>query len=211
MKLAIASLLFAAAALAPVARADPPPYVAVWQPTQPGLANAFVGGLHRIGGSAESLRDFTVAAQFTAQNGAGVHQWAFGLASEAWALPGSRSILVGIESAVINEEPTNAYPKIAVNAVMKNRADQGVDPGAASNANSIAFWISAQTGTGFERGLVFDRNALAMPAGRPAAIDLSDIPDDQIGQIDLIRIRKDVSLRYDPASRQLVLHVAPAN
>ena len=157
MKSAIASLLIAAAALAPVARADPPPYVAVWQPTQPGLANAFVGGLHRIGGSAESLRDFTVAAQFTAQNGAGVHQWAFGLASEAWALPGSRSILVGIESAVINEEPTNAYPKIAVNAVMKNRADDGVDPGAASNANSIAFWVSAQPGTGFERGLVFDR------------------------------------------------------
>jgi hypothetical protein len=211
MNLVLASLLSVAAALAPVARADPPPYVSVWQPTQPGLANAYVGGLHRIGGSAESLRDFTVAAQFTAQNGAGVHQWAFGLASEAWALPGSRSILVGIESAVVNEEPANAYPKIAVNAVMKNRADQGVDPGAASNANSIAFWVSAQTGTGFERGLVFDRHALAMPAGRPAAIDLSDIPDDQIGQIDLIRIRKDVSLRYDPVSRQLVLHVAPAD
>jgi hypothetical protein len=155
------------------------------------------------------LRDFTVAAQLTAQNGPGVHQWAFGAAAEAWALPGSRSILVGVESAVINEEPTNLYPKIAVNAVMKNRADGGVDPGAAMNANSVAVWVSAQPGTGFERGLVFDRDALHMEAGRPAALDLSDIPDDRIGEIDLIRIRKGVSLRYDPASRRLVLHVAP--
>jgi hypothetical protein len=204
-------LLLAAVTLAPVARAEPAPYVSAWQPTQPGFAYSFVGWLQRTGGSAETLRDFTVAAQLTAQNGAGVHQWAFGLASEAWALPGSRSILVGIESAVVNEEPANAYPKIAVNAVMKNRADGRKDPGAPQNANSVAFWISAQSGTGFERGLVFDQHALAMPAGRPAAIDLSDIPDDQIGQIDLVRIRKDVSLRYDPASRQLVLHVAPAD
>ena len=40
-------------------------------------------------------------------------------------------------------------------------------------------------------------------------IDLSDIPDDVIGQIDLIRIRKDVALRYDPVTRQLVVHVGP--
>jgi hypothetical protein len=92
---------------------------------------------------------------------------------------------------------------------MKNRGDGAPDPGQPMNANSIAYWISAQPGTGFERGLVFDTNALVMPAGRPAAIDLSDIPDDRIGEIDLIRIRKDVSLRYDPVTRQLVLHVAP--
>jgi hypothetical protein len=91
---------------------------------------------------------------------------------------------------------------------MKNRADDGVDPGLPMNANSIAYWITAQTGTGFERGLVFHTHSLAMAGGRPAAIDLSDIPDDQIGEVDLIRIRKDVSLRYDPATRQLVLHVA---
>jgi len=150
-----------------------------------------------------------VAAQLTAKNGAGVDQWAFGVAAEAWALPGSRSILVGLEAAVINEESANVYPKIAINAVMKNRADGGVDPGAPLNANSVAVWVSAQPGTGFERGLVFDRDALAMPDGRPAAIDLSDVPDDEIGKIDLIRIRKDVSLRYDPGTRQLVLHVAP--
>jgi len=77
------------------------------------------------------------------------------------------------------------------------------------NVNSIAYWVTAQPGTGFERGLVFDRDALVATTGRPAAIDLSDIPDDRIGEIDLIRIRKDVSLRYDPVTRQLVLYVAP--
>ena len=108
---------------------------------------------------------------------------------------------------MINEEPSNAYPKIANNAVMKNRADGAPDPGAPLNANSIAYWITAQPGTGFERGLVFDRSALAATTDRPVAIDLSDLSDDQIGQIDLIRIRKGVALRYDPSSRQLYLHV----
>jgi hypothetical protein len=206
MKRILISVLFATVALWPAAHAEAQSFISVWEPAQPGIAWGFAGSLRRSGGSSEILQDFTVAAQLTAQNGPGVHQWAFGAAAEAWALPGSRSILVGVEAAVINEEPTNVYPKIAVNAVMKNRADRGVDPGTPMNANSIAVWVSAQAGTGFERGLVFDRNALTTPTGRPVAIDLSDVPDDQIGQIDLIRIRKDVSLRYDPVSRQLVLH-----
>ena len=54
---------------------------------------------------------------------------------------------------------------------------------------------------------MFDRGSLVKASGRPAAIDLSAIPDDAIGDVDLIRIRSDVSLRYDPATRQLVLHV----
>jgi hypothetical protein len=209
MKRLLPSLLLAAVMLPPAARADGPTYESVWEPTNPGIAYAFAGSLLRRAGSTGILEDYTVAAQLTAKNGAGVDQWAFGVAAEAWALPGSRSILVGVEAAVINEEPANAYPKIAISAVMKNRADGGVDPGAPLNAGSVAVWVSAQPGTGFERGLVFDRDALAMPGGRPAAIDLSDVPDDEIGQIDLIRIRKDVSLRYDPGTRRLVLHVAP--
>jgi len=190
--------------------ADPPPYFSIYDTTAPGIAYGFGASVLRSGGSAAPLQDFTVAAQLTARNGAGVHQWAFGAATEAWALPGSRSILVGLESTVINEEPANLYPKVANNAVMKNRADGRADPGAPMNANSIAYWVTAQPGTGFERGLAFGADSLAMPAGRPAAIDLSDIPDDLIGQVDLIRIRKDVSLRYDPATKQLVLHVAGA-
>ena len=49
------------------------------------------------------------------------------------------------------------------------------------NANSIAYWITAQPGTGFERGLVFHTQSLLATHGRPVAIDLSDLPDAQIG------------------------------
>jgi hypothetical protein len=189
--------------------ADPvqSPYVTIWSPDQPGIAYGFAGAVTRVAGSAAPDTDFTVAAQLTAKNGPGVDQWAFGAAVEAWAMPGSRSVLVGIEATVINEEPKNFRAKVANNAVMKNRADGGADPGAPMNANSIAYWVTAQPGTGFERGLVFDRGSLVKASGRPAAIDLSDIPDDAIGEVDLIRIRSDVSLRYDPATRQLLLHV----
>jgi hypothetical protein len=38
---------------------------------------------------------------------------------------------------------------------------------------------------------------------------LPHIPDEEIGNIDLIRIRKNVSLRYDPPSGQLILHRTP--
>jgi len=210
MKRLPASLLFPLALAAAAAHADDAAYYSIYTTTAPGFAYGFAANIDRAGGSTLPLRDFTVAAQLSARNGPGVEQWAFGAATEAWALPGSRSILVGLEAAVINEEPTNRYPKVANNAVMKNRADGAADPGQPMNANSIAYWVSAQPGTGFERGLAFDAHALAMPGGRPAAIDLSDIPDDAIGAIDLIRIRKDVALRYDPVTRQLVLHVTPA-
>lgn len=193
--------------LAPISGSQAQGYISIWKPEAAGNAYGFAAGLTRTGGSAEPLRDFTVAAQLSAQNGPGVEQWAFGAATEAWALPGSRSVLVALESAVINEEPGNIYPKIANNAVIKNRADSGIDPGQPMNANSIAYWITAQPGTGFERGLVFHTESLRASTGRPVAIDLSDLPDSEIGQIDLIRIRKDVALRYDPATRSLVLHV----
>lgn len=204
--LALAAVGTVAAAVPPDPTANPNSFITVWSPQRPGYAASFFTEMTRVSGSALPLQDFTVAAQLVAKNAAGVHQWAFGVATEAWAQPGSRSVLVGIEAAVINEEPANAYPKIANNAVMKNRGDGAPDPGAPLNANSIAYWITAQPGTGFERGLVFDAVSLKTTSGRPAAIDLSDIPDDQIGNIDLIRIRKDVTLRYDPVSGQLVLH-----
>ncbi len=206
-------LALALAVAAPVAFAVPPDpaanpnsFITVWTPVQPGYAASFFTEMTRIGGSAQPLADFTVAAQLVAKNGPGVHQWAFGAATEAWAQRGSRSVLVGLEAAVINEEPSNVYPKVANNAVMKNRGDGAADPGAPLNANSIAYWVTAQPGTGFERGLVFDAVSLRATQGRPAAIDLSDIPDAEIGNVDLIRIRKNVTLRYDPTSGQLVLH-----
>jgi hypothetical protein len=209
MKRLLLPLLFSLALAPTLSRADGAAYFSIYATTAPGFAYGFAANVDRTGGSPLPLSDFTVAAQLSARNGPGIDQWAFGAATEAWALPGSRSILVGLEAAVINEEPANLYPKVANNAVMKNRADGAADPGQPMNANSIAYWITAQPGTGFERGLVFDAHSLIQPAGRPAAIDLSDIPDEVIGEIDLIRIRKDVALRYDPATRQLVLHVTP--
>jgi hypothetical protein len=180
-------------------------FVSHWSPKNGGIAYGFLAGLTRTGGSQGILQDFTVAAQLTARNDAGVHQWAFGVAAEAWAMPGSRSVLVGVEAAVINQEPTNHYFKIASNAVMKNRPDGAPDVGQPMNANTIAYWVTAQSGTGFERGLVFGRDSLLATASRPVAIDLSDLPDAEIAKVDLIRIRKNVSLRYDPVRQELVL------
>lgn len=196
-------------ALAPLAAAQATSYFASARPTGPGFALGFASDMLRLGGSATPLADYTVGALISVRHAAGVDQRAFGIASEAWARPGARSLLVGVEAAVINEEPGNAYPKIASNAVIKNRSDGAPQVDVPMNANSIAYWVSAQTGTGFERGLVFDRHSLLAVGERPAAIDLSDLPDDVIGTIDLIRIRKDVALRYDPVTRQLVLHVEP--
>jgi len=207
--LALLTLAPSLQAVPPDPSANPHSFITVWSPTAPGYAASFFTEATRTAGSSAPLQDFTVAAQLVAKNGPGVHQWAFGVAAEAWAQPGSRSVLVGLEAAVINEEPGNLYPKIANNAVMKNRADGGINPGRPMNANSIAYWITAQPGTGFERGLVFDSVSLKATNARPVAIDLSDVPDDQIGDIDLIRIRKDVSLRYDPVKRELVLHTIP--
>jgi len=198
-----------AVAAPPLPQDNPHSFITTWSPILPGNAFSFFTEVTRTGGSVQPLQDFTVAAQLVAKNGPGIHQWAFGAATEAIALPGSRSVLVGVENTVANEEPTNVFPKIANNAVFKNRMDGGIDPGQPMNVNSIAYWITAQPGTGFERGLVFDRSALVSTTDRPVAIDLSDIPDDQIGSIDLIRIRKNVALRYDPATRQLVVHVDP--
>ena len=196
-------------AFAPLAAAQAESYVASVRPAGPGIALGLASDMLRLGGSATSLADYTVGALISVRHAAGVNQRAFGIASEAWARPGARSLLVGVEAAVINEEPGNAYPKIASNAVIKNRSDGAPQVDVPMNANSIAYWVSAQPGTGFERGLVFDRHSLLAVGQRPAAIDLSDLPDDVIGTIDLIRIRKDVALRYDPVSRQLVLHVEP--
>jgi hypothetical protein len=181
-------------------------HFSLWSPTDPGIAYGFAANLMRRSGSTP-YADFTVAAQLTARNGPGVDQWAFGAATEAWATLGSRSILIGLESAVINEEPTNDKPKIANNAVFKNRADGMAAPASPMNAASIAYWITAQPGTGFERGLVFGQGSLLAEHDRPIAIDLSGFSDDEIESIDLIRIRKNVALRYVIKDHSLVVHV----
>jgi hypothetical protein len=204
-------LLAMAALPAALAAAQGAVYEALARPTAPGVTIGFASDLLRLGGGSKPLTDFTIGTFASVRHAAGVDQQAFAIAAEAWARPGSRSLLVGIEAAVINEEPDNHYPKIANNAVIKNRADVAPPSSLPMNANSIAYWVSAQPGTGFERGLVFDRNSLLAIGKRPAVIDLSDLTDEAVAGVDLIRIRKDVALRYDPVTRLLALHFdAPA-
>ena len=117
----------------------------------------------RLGATGE-LQDMTIGAMFSVRHPAGIHQWAIGAGTQVWELPGSPSLLVGFESRVANEEPANPYPKIVFNAVIKNRPDGQPSPGAPYNANSIGYWVSARQGTGFERGLVLDRDSLAAVA-----------------------------------------------
>jgi hypothetical protein len=151
-----------------------------------------------------------VAGQFNATAKWGVNQWVFGVAAEAWADHGSFSMLVGGEFSVLNRNVDNPWRKWGTLITFKNRTDFEWDypPPDPANLGSEAIHIGSQPKTGFERGIVFDTYSLhaSSNVSRPIVIDLSAIPDDQIGQIDLIKIRTGVSLRYDPTTQSLVLH-----
>ena len=124
----------------------------------------------------------TVGAQINAKNFAGVHQIVFGIATEAWAEPGSRSMLYGIEATTINREPDNPYRKVSMWSTFKNRTDTDYYnvPADPMNINSQALRIESQIGTGFERGVVFAPISLHVSPtmARPAAIDLSELAAD---------------------------------
>ena len=117
-------------------------------------------------------------------------------------------MLTGIEVTTINREPDNPWRKVSMCSTFKNRPDTDYfsplpDP---ANMGSQALRIESQPGTGFERGIVFAPIALhrSRTLERPVAIDFSEISDDEIGSVDIIRIRKDVSVRYDPTMRTFV-------
>ncbi len=130
-----------------------------------------------------------VGGQFNARVEGGNHQMAWGVATEAWALPGSRSILVGVESSVINMEETNSLPKYGSYVTFKNRPDGGLQQPVSMNEGSVALMIDAQRGTGFERGIVFNENALHPSKNemKPVAIDFSEVPMDRMKNIILMR------------------------
>jgi hypothetical protein len=187
------------------------PFYSNWSPKDREIGYLFAGVADRYSDDgAPPYSVLTVGAQINAKNHAGVNQIAFGIATEAWAEPGSRSMLTGIEATAINREPSNPYRKISMWSTFKNRRDEEYNnvPDDPMNINSQALRIESQLGTGFERGVVFAPISLhgSPQMARPAAIDLSEIPDAQIGEIDLIRIRNGVALRYDPQSRSLYLH-----
>jgi hypothetical protein len=185
------------------------PMIADWKPVRREAAYLFAGQVDRAAAAgAPDWTVLTVGAQINAINRRGVNQVVFGVATEAWAEQGSFSMLTGIEATTINREPDNPWRKISIWSTFKNRPDTEYftplpDP---ANMGSQALRIESQPGTGFERGVVFAPVALhpSRILEFPVAIDLSEIGDAQIGSIDIIRIRKDFSLRYDPVARALV-------
>jgi len=186
------------------------PIVSEWKAVRGDAAYLFAGQVDRAtAGGAPDWTVLTVGAQINAINRRGVHQVVFGIATEAWAEQGSFSMLTGLEATTINREPGNPWRKISIWSTFKNRPDTEYftplsDP---ANMGSQAMRIESQPGTGFERGIVFAPNSLhrSRTIERPVAIDLSEISDDAIVGIDIIRIRKDVSVRFDPVTRTFVL------
>ena len=140
------------------------------------------------------------SAQINAANAAGVHQGVWGVATEAWAYPGSRSPLVGVEATTINMESSNSKPKIAFYATFKNRPDTGLPaaPAEAMNIDSQALRIEAQSGTGFERGIVFANTSVyvSKTGTRGVAIDFSEMDEAAVKGIDVMRFPDGCSVVY---------------
>ena len=176
-------------------------YVSLWNPTGQEVGYLFAGFVTRqFNPAVPDLTTGTVGAQINAGNAAGVNQGVWGIATEAWAYPGSRSPLFGIEATTINMEPGNAQPKAAFYATFKDRPDYAYDapPADPMNLNSEALLIDGQPGTGFERGIVFGPDALSPSPARatPAAIDLSEMSLADVQKVDLIRFPDGCSLVY---------------
>lgn len=144
----------------------------------------------------------TVAGQFNAHGGDGVFSTTFGVATEAVGLVGAKGPLVGIEALVANYGDDHTAPKVAVNAVYKSYYGN-------ANTNSTAFFVSAYNTiwaqNGFETGIKFDRVSLKASPNRAAAvIDLSEIPLEDLKNMDLIKLPNGKSLRW--TGNELKLH-----
>jgi len=186
------------------------PIIGGWNPVSSAAAYLFAGQVDRgTAGGAQDWTVLTVGAQFNAINRRGVNQVVFGIATEAWAEQGSFSMLTGLEATTINREPDNPWRKISVWSTFKNRPDTEYSspPSDPANMGSQALRIESQPATGFERGIVFGPTALhpSRTLERPVAVDLSEISDDQIGAIDIVRVRRNMSVRFDPRTQTLVV------
>jgi hypothetical protein len=141
-----------------------------------------------------------VGAQLNAYATRDSHQIVFGIATEAWSLPGSHSMVTGIEATAINMEPDNPWRKIAFWSTFKTRPDTQYDvvPADPSNLNAQALRIESQPGTGFERGVVLARHSLhaSRSEPRPILLDLREVTPDQIGGWDLVAFPDGCRLRY---------------
>jgi hypothetical protein len=149
--------------------------------------------------------ELAVGAQLNASASAGSDQIVFGIATEAWSLPGSLSMLTGIEATAINMEPANPWRKISFWATYKNRPDNayGDAPADAANMNAQALRVESQPGTGFERGVVLARYSLhaSRHEPRPILLDLREVPADELTGWDLIAFPDGCRLSYAGGGR----------
>ena len=172
-----------------------------WTPVGTDIGYAFAGQVDRtadMGAKPWTVR--TVGAQINAVNHSGIHQIAFGIATEAWANLGSFSMLTGIEASTINREPDNPWRKISMWSTFKNRPDSEffnppVDP---ANLNTQALRIESEPGTGFERGIVFAPISLhpSRNVVRPVAIDFAEMDEAGAQGIDVMRFPDGCSVVY---------------
>lgn len=176
------------------------PIISQWTHYGGGIAYLFAGNVTLDAPSSPPQTQIAVGAQLNAIATGSTQQIIFGTATEAWALPGSQSILTGLEATTINMEPTNPWQKVGLWATYKTRPDAAywdapLDPG---NINSQAVRIESQPGTGFERGIVLGHHSLhaSQNEARPILIDLRDVAEADVESWDLVRFPDGCALRY---------------
>ena len=129
----------------------------------------------------------------------------FGIATEAWAHPGSHSMLTGIEATTINMEPDNPWRKISFWSTFKTRPDFAYDeiPADPANLNAQALRIESQPGTGFERGITLGKHSLHASRNepRPILIDLREVSAEALETWDLFAFPDGCRLRYGGEGR----------
>jgi hypothetical protein len=176
------------------------PTISSWTSQGHGIAYLFAGTVELDTPQAPPFTELAVGAQLNAYAKSGSHQIVFGIATEAWAEPGSLSMLTGLEATAINMEPANPWPKISLFSTYKTRPDTKYDevPADPTNMNSQALRFESQPGTGFERGIVLAKYSLhaSRTEPRPILLDLREVPANDVAGWDLIAFPDGCRLRY---------------
>jgi hypothetical protein len=188
------------AALPPGSDVGHAPRLVEWTHRGGDIAYLFGGTVTLDTPGAVPHTELAVGAQLNAYATRNSNQIVFGIATEAWALPGSQSMLTGIEATTINMEPENPWRKISFWSTFKTRPDTkyGEVPADPANLNAQALRIESQPGTGFERGIVLARHSLhaSRNEARPIFLDLREVGVEQVAGWDLVAFADGCRLRY---------------
>lgn len=109
--MAHADIVGLGAALPEGTEVRPGPTLSQWKHNGGGIAYLFAGTVTLDTPGSPPHTELAVGAQLNAYASSGTHQIVFGIATEAWALPGSLSMLTGLETTAINMEPGNPWRK----------------------------------------------------------------------------------------------------